>query len=402
MNWTALTARIPLFFQTADASESWGSGRTATNCSACWDPGVPGNGTGTKFWGFCAAVMDVALVYAANGGVSSFASMGYLYRFARVFHDGMEQSIAESSPPPVESDAPVSALVDQAGTTWKLYVAAAGGWTPAWQNPVIALVVVLSAVVSTMLAALMVIYVAYKDHLESVLPHKVIRALRQSGSNPVGGPLVFAERFSSVTVLFADIVSYTSMTASMDPMQVVRLLNDLYSRFDKLIDKHGIYKVETVGDAFMACGGVPESLPAEEGAARVARFARDMIKDAAGFTSVEGVRVQMRVGMHSGPVVAAVIGTKMPHYTLVGDTVNTASRHETNSSPNRVLVSEACAQLLLLKAPEFELLARGKVDMKGKGMLSTFWLRMPDEVERLDSEHQPDSVVQPRVTLHVT
>ena len=193
-----------------------------------------------------------------------------------------------------------------------------------------ALVVVLSAAVSTMLAALAVIYVAYKDYLESVLPRKVIRALRQSGSRLVGGPLVFAERFSSVTVLFADIVSYTSMTASMDPMHVVRLLNDLYSRFDKLVDKHGIYKVETVGDAFMACGGVPESLPAEEGAARVARFARDMILDTASFASAEGVRVQMRVGM------------------------------------------------------------------KGKGMLSAFWLRMPEDVDR-----QLDCSALPQVAIHV-
>ncbi|GFR46648.1 hypothetical protein Agub_g8259, partial [Astrephomene gubernaculifera] len=211
----------------------------------------------------------------------------------------------------------------------------------------------------------------------AMLPGNVIRQL-QSGSQSI------AEHFEGVTVLFSDIVGYTSVASQLSSFEVVTLLNELFSVFDDLTQRNGVYKVETIGDALMCVSGCPAPEPPAAAACRMARMALDMVRAVERFRPSMALahgtgvsRVQIRVGVHSGPVVAGVVGKRMPRYCLFGDTVNTASRMESTSEPMRVQVSAATAALLRSLPgyeAEFRLEPRGPVAVKGKGLMDTFFL----------------------------
>ncbi|XP_076448368.1 guanylate cyclase soluble subunit beta-2-like isoform X2 [Babylonia areolata] len=203
-----------------------------------------------------------------------------------------------------------------------------------------------------------------EDLLHEMLPEKVARQLTQ-------GIAVSAEKFECVTILFSDIVSFTNIASACTPMDIVSMLNDLFHCFDSRTNAHDVYKVETIGDAYMAVAGVPEAQA--DHAERVANFAMDMIVEANNVTSpATGRPLQIRVGMHSGPVVAGVVGKKMPRYCLFGDTVNTASRMESHGMPGRVHLSEATFRLLYDYGYMFK--RRGKIEVKGKGQMVTYFL----------------------------
>jgi class 3 adenylate cyclase len=145
------------------------------------------------------------------------------------------------------------------------------------------------------------------------------------------GKHVKPESFEAVTVFFSDIVGFTTLSAESTPMQVVDLLNDLYSCFDAIIDMYDVYKVETIGDAYMVASGLPIR-NGNEHSKEIARMALDMRKAISVFKIKHLPKriLQLRVGIHTGPCVAGVVGLKMPKYCLFGDTVNTASRMETH------------------------------------------------------------------------
>jgi len=165
------------------------------------------------------------------------------------------------------------------------------------------------------------------------------------------------------------------MAAEMDPLEVVNMLNELYRMYDQLVDTHCVYKIETIGDAFMCAGGVPNAMTPEAGACAAADMGLDMIESTRRFVTSAGQFLQIRVGLHSGPVVAAVIGLKMPHYCLFGDTVNTASRMESNSEAMRIHISADSFHLLQsCDEKDYNLNARGQMEIKGKGSMSTYWL----------------------------
>ncbi|KAK3102962.1 hypothetical protein FSP39_015315 [Pinctada imbricata] len=200
--------------------------------------------------------------------------------------------------------------------------------------------------------------------LYQMLPPKVAIELKNGRS-------VEAEKFDQVTILFSDIVTFTNIAAASTPMDIVSMLNALYQRFDKKTNEHGVYKVETIGDAYMVVGGVPEKT--ERHAEPVADFSVDMVHEAEKVSSpATGKPLQIRVGFHSGPVVAGVVGLKMPRYCLFGDTVNTASRMESHGIPARIHVSPTAYKLLADKGYEFR--ARGQLEVKGKGLMSTYFL----------------------------
>merc|ERR1712003_333756 len=214
--------------------------------------------------------------------------------------------------------------------------------------------------------------------LYNVFPTHIADALKQ-------GRKVEQENHECVTVFFSDIVGFTTVSQSMSAQKVCQMLDRLYQKFDDLSDKHDIYKAESIGDAYMAIANLVKD-QALDHVKRIVEFSKDAIK-AASETCIDEEHpekgcVQIRVGFHSGPVIADVIGTRLPKYDVFGDTVNTASRMESNSESGRIHCSKASADLLRLQDPKIRLVSRGKIDVKGKGLMSTFWI-VNDEQNQL-------------------
>ncbi|XP_057171362.1 atrial natriuretic peptide receptor 1 isoform X2 [Ursus arctos] len=203
--------------------------------------------------------------------------------------------------------------------------------------------------------------------LYQILPHSVAEQLKR-------GETVQAEAFDSVTIYFSDIVGFTALSAESTPMQVVTLLNDLYTCFDAVIDNFDVYKVETIGDAYMVVSG----LPVRNGllhAREVARMALALLDAVRSFRIRHRPQeeLRLRIGIHTGPVCAGVVGLKMPRYCLFGDTVNTASRMESNGEALKIHLSSE-TKAVLEEFGGFELELRGDIEMKGKGKVRTYWL----------------------------
>jgi class 3 adenylate cyclase len=184
------------------------------------------------------------------------------------------------------------------------------------------------------------------------------------------GEQTIAEKFDSVTVLFADIVNFTQLSANVPPELVVAGLNEIFVRLDELTTEYNLEKIKTVGDAYMIAGGLP--VRSQDHCMRVARFALRLLE----VVNEEALRsrnkmLKLRIGIHTGEVVAGVIGTTKISYDLWGDTVNTASRMESHGEPGRIHVSEAVYQQL---QQQFIFQERGSIDIKGKGMMPTWFL----------------------------
>jgi class 3 adenylate cyclase len=203
--------------------------------------------------------------------------------------------------------------------------------------------------------------------LRNILPEEIARRLKR-------GEGTIADGFAGASVLFGDICGFTALSAKVSPAEVVGLLDRVFSRIDELVDRHGLEKIKTIGDAYMVVSGIPA--PRKDHAIEIADLALDIRR------AVEELRVEtrvgagtgtlsMRIGLSTGPVVAGVIGKRKFAYDLWGDTVNTASRMESHGVAGKVQVSEAMWALL---KDDFDLEERGEVDVKGKGPMRTFFL----------------------------
>ncbi|XP_043927980.1 guanylate cyclase soluble subunit beta-2-like [Protopterus annectens] len=200
--------------------------------------------------------------------------------------------------------------------------------------------------------------------LYAMLPKHVANQLKE-------GKKVEAGEFKECTILFSDVVTFTNICAACEPIHIVNMLNSMYSRFDRLTNVHDVYKVETIGDAYMVVGGVP--LPVVSHAERVANFALGMRAAAKEVMNpVTGEPIQIRVGIHTGSVLAGVVGEKMPRYCLFGDTVNTASRMESHGLPDKIHLSPTAYRALQHKC--YEIIERGEIEVKGKGKMLTYFL----------------------------
>jgi class 3 adenylate cyclase/HAMP domain-containing protein len=198
--------------------------------------------------------------------------------------------------------------------------------------------------------------------LLNVLPAPIAERLKRNER-------VIVDSFDQVTVLFADIVGFTALSSRTTPEALVTMLDELFSLFDDLAEVHGLEKIKTIGDAYMAVAGIPE--PRDDHASAAARMALDMQAAMQTYAARHGSDLAIRIGIHSGSVVAGVIGRKKFIYDLWGDTVNIASRMESHGIAGRIHISEATFECL---RASFQCEHRGIVDIRGKGAMRTYLL----------------------------
>ncbi|MBN3789574.1 adenylate/guanylate cyclase domain-containing protein [Burkholderia sp. Ac-20353] len=206
--------------------------------------------------------------------------------------------------------------------------------------------------------------------LLNMLPYPIAERLKAHLDDIAGSfPEVIADRFPEVSVLFADIVDFTGFSAGMRPEQLVEMLNEIFTGFDIIADHRGLEKIKTIGDAYMAAAGLP--VPAEDHAMRAAHMALDMIDALARFNALRHCKLQLRIGINSGEVVAGVIGKRKFIYDLWGMAVNLASRMESQGVAGRVQVTEATRARL---GDTFVFEERGMIAAKGIGEFRTWFV----------------------------
>jgi guanylate cyclase len=198
--------------------------------------------------------------------------------------------------------------------------------------------------------------------LLNILPRPIAERLKAE-------PQTIADHFAAASILFADVVDFTPLAQRLPPAEMVGILDQLFSRFDALVERHGLEKIKTIGDCYMAAAGVPNPGPDHaRKAALLALAMRDVVATSA-VTAQPGL--ELRIGINSGPVVAGVIGTKRFLYDLWGDAVNMASRMESHGTPGEIQITPATYELL---KDEFVCRRRGTILVKGKGEMETWYL----------------------------
>ena len=198
--------------------------------------------------------------------------------------------------------------------------------------------------------------------LLNVLPGPIADRLK-------AGESLIVDRFDAVSVMFADMVGFTRFASQTSPEALVTMLNELFSVFDKLAEQHGLEKIKTIGDSYMVVAGIPQ--PIADHAIAIAHMALDMLAGIEDYARRNQQALTIRIGIHTGSVVAGVIGTKKFIYDLWGDTVNIASRMESTGLPGRIQMTETTAKLV---RDQFELEERGPIEIKGKGLMTTYLL----------------------------
>jgi diguanylate cyclase (GGDEF)-like protein len=211
---------------------------------------------------------------------------------------------------------------------------------------------------------------ADKARTEELLLHILPKAIVDQLKIQVG---VIAEFHPEATVMFADLVDFTGFARQNSPGEVLDLLNRVFTRFDELAARHGLEKIKTIGDAYMVVGGVPEFRA--DHAQAVARLALDMQREVGNFQTPQGRPLRLRIGINSGPVVAGVLGTTRFLYDLWGDSVNVASRMESQGLPDFIQVTDATRMLL---RDSFRLEKRGLIHVKGRGEMTSWFLLNDD------------------------
>ncbi|KAJ3249228.1 hypothetical protein HDU78_005368 [Chytriomyces hyalinus] len=199
--------------------------------------------------------------------------------------------------------------------------------------------------------------------LEKLMPPSVVEAMK-------AGKSTGAEEFASVTVFFSDITNFVALSNNHSTKEMLGTLNKLWVEYDVICKRWGMYKVETIGDAFLGVIGAPERIP--DHAERATNFAIDVIQMVANFRTDSGEEIVSRVGLNTGPITAGVLGDSNPHWCIVGDAVNTASRMESTSKPMRIHISENTYKAISKKA--FLIEGPDAMNIKGKGMMNTYWV----------------------------
>ncbi len=198
--------------------------------------------------------------------------------------------------------------------------------------------------------------------LLNILPPSIAKRLQHDEQ-------VIADRFERASVLFSDIVGFTKLSSTISAPALVSMLNELFSHFDALVDRAGLEKIKTIGDAYMVAAGMP--IPMARPTHALAALALNMLQVVEEYNQRHGTSLQLRIGIHTGPVIAGVIGMRKFVYDVWGDTVNMASRMESHGLAGHIQVSEAVYEQL---REDYRLQARGEIHIKGKGTMRTWFL----------------------------
>jgi class 3 adenylate cyclase len=201
--------------------------------------------------------------------------------------------------------------------------------------------------------------------LLNILPEQTAKELKESGK-------VTAKKFDSISVLFTDFIGFTKSSVNLSPEELVKSVDYYYSKFDEIIKKHGLEKIKTIGDAYMAAGGLP--FPTDDHAVKMVMAAFDItsfVKEAKNHKEADQIRFDIRIGINTGPVVAGVVGSDKIAYDIWGDTVNVAARMESNSERGRINISENTYQLVKNK---FDCTYRGEIEVKNKGKMKMYFV----------------------------
>ncbi|KAL7509496.1 hypothetical protein ACHAXN_006656 [Cyclotella atomus] len=344
-------------------------------------------------WGFAVVLVDWTRLKKESNIYEEFASKGMQFKLTRTdIKDGepVVVTIAESSGASALENENVTLALDAGDNGWVITVGYDEGFAPnykVWAYPII---ICSSFLVSLLMMLVLVSKKQHEQILGRLLPTRAIQKMRRNEQ--------VVERYKMVSIFFSDIVGYTKLSSEMSPTEVMKMLNDLYTKFDELAAKHKVYKLETIGDAYIAIGGAPQICPGPEAAERVALFALDAIKIAENYRTDDGAQVYIRAGIASGPVVAGVVGTSLPKYTVFGDTVNFAARMEQTSVKMRLQISPS-TQRMLLDAPKYDFQYEDRydddgelgVELKGKGRQYTYWVNGATKLSKGDSETTPET-----------
>ena len=291
------------------------------------------NSGAVLMWGI---PLTMAAVLLLNRGESLI--VGGIIAVVAIFFGFLEQPLQASRPPP---DPTLPAVL--------------------FPYSLVAVIVLVVPVIGLLVSRLSFERERAEGLLLNVLPAEVAAELKETGATET-------RRYSSISVLFADIVGFTPMSTEMEPSAMVDQLNDVFSHFDALALQYGCEKIRTIGDSYMVAAGVPS--PREDHAQAVSLMALGMLDYA------RTTPLSFRLGINSGPAVAGVVGTSKFQYDIWGDTVNTASRMESHGEPNRIQITEETRRLI---NDEFATTLRGPIQVKGKGTLTTWYLDGPPD-----------------------
>lgn len=328
---------------------------------------------GRKFWGFASSIANLTKMEEWSGALRDFRYSNMHFEMHRAT-DGLQplskggnasQIDEESHRLAHADDGTWSVLVNIPRINWELAVTWDDGFWPSWYWGACSAAIVGAWLVAVLLTCVLISRRKHRMLLYRIMPPTVVKTLHQ------GKQVV--QHFDNVTVFFSDLVGFTNLSSRRSPLEVVGLLNHLYTEFDSLANKHKVFKSDTIGDAYMVVGGAPEQCDGPEGAARVARFALDALQ----LIAEADVGLAMRAGLASGPVVAAVLGTTVPKYAFFGETVNTANVMESSGRAGALQVTEGTKLLLEQSGIPmlFEEVCDNGASSRNVTAPKTFWVR---------------------------